>query len=107
MKKVIVTLHSGPAQSVDVPAAHEFQKGEKRALERTCFGSIRLFPGLPKVVSQDELDYILEIRRDLAGKVFASAYVESHRADKRGCPEAESPAKPERRADRQPSRSKE
>jgi hypothetical protein len=73
MQKIVLTLRRGPAESFEFP--------EK--VERSCFGSIRLFPGLPKTVSEDEYKWICKKRPELVPFLEASAYVESKRVDKR------------------------
>jgi hypothetical protein len=84
MEKIIVTLRDAPAASVDVPD----ETGGKK-LQRSCFGAIRLFPGIPKTVSRDELEYLKVADPGLFARVHVQPYVESKRVDRRGAAEAE------------------
>lgn len=92
MNKVVVTLQRGPAKTIDVPKEYKVGKGrkaEKREVERSCFGSVRLYPGLPKAISDSELAFIVAVRPDVRKELKVTPYVESKRADKRGCSEAQ------------------
>lgn len=92
MKKVIVTLKVGPSQDVDVPDQYRVGRGRRatnRAVQRSCFGCLRLYPGLPKAVSEDELSWIEAKLPVLFEKLAVRPYVESRRADKVGCSEAD------------------
>jgi hypothetical protein len=92
MKKVIVTLQGGATASVEVPEAFPRRrraKGKARAIARSVFGAIRFFPGVPKAISGDELEYIRAHRGDVSGRLEVRPYVESKRVDYRGASEAE------------------
>jgi len=87
-EKVIVTLRSAPSVSVDVPDSVKEGK-EKRPLKRSRFGAIRLFPGVPSTVTQDELEHIRRKHPAVAERLEVRPYVESTRVDRRGISEAE------------------
>lgn len=96
MKKVIVTLRDAPNVSVEVPA--EFpqkrrKRGEKaekpKKIDRSVFGAIRLFPGVPKTISADELEFVRVNRPTVFGRLDSRPYVESKRIDYRGVTEGE------------------
>lgn len=95
MKKVTVTLRDSPNASVEVP--EEFPrrkrargtKAKAKKIERSAFGAIRLFPGIPKAISVDELEYVKIHRSDVFKRLESRAYVESKRIDYRGKTEAE------------------
>jgi hypothetical protein len=92
MKKVIVTLSSGPAVSLEFPEVFSRKRGEKaeaRKIERSVFGAVRLFPGIPKAISASELEYVRAHRKDLIPRLLARPYVESRRVDRRGVSEGE------------------
>ena len=88
MMKVIVTLRDQPATSVEIPEATS-AGGKLQAIERSCFGAIRLFPDVPKAISKSELDYLKVREPALFRRLFVQPYVESHRIDRRGMSEAE------------------
>lgn len=92
MKKVIVTLRDQPAGSVEVPREFPRRRGEKEKksvdIERSCFGCLRFFPGVPRTISEDELAYIEGWRGDLFGRLDRRPYVESKRVDYRGASES-------------------
>lgn len=87
----IVTLRSAPSASVDVPELFPKKRGksEDRRIERSVHGSIRLFPGVPKAVTEDELEYIRATRSDIATRLDDRPYVESKRRELRGATEGE------------------
>lgn len=92
MKKVIVTLRDAPNASVEVPEnfprPKRAKKTKPRKIERSVFGAIRLFPGVPKAISVDELEYVKLRRPDVAARLDERPYVESKRVDYRGITEA-------------------
>lgn len=79
-EKVNVTLRSSPSASVEFPA----EKGP----DRSCFGALRLFPGIPRAVTRGELDWIERREPALFARLTVSPYVESKRVDRRGASEA-------------------
>lgn len=88
----IVTLRSSPPASVDVPEEFPKKRGQKeeaRAIERSVVGTLRLFPGVPKTVTKDELEYMSTHRPDVAARLDEREYVESKRKALRGYTEAE------------------
>jgi hypothetical protein len=88
MKKTIVTLRSAPSESIEVPKT--VKDGTKdRALERSCFGALRLFPGVPKTITTDELEFIKEKQSEVFLRLEVRPYVESKRVDVRGASEAD------------------
>lgn len=92
MKKLIAILRSTPACTVDVPATFPKKKGdenEPREIERSCFGALRFFPGIPKAISVDEMEYVRLERADLYPRFDVRPYVESKRVDRRGATEDE------------------
>jgi hypothetical protein len=92
MKKTIVTLRSAPAVSVEVPEHFpraRGEKGEPKRLERSGFGALRLFPGVPRTVSCDELEFIRRHQPEVAARLDSRPYVESKRVDYRGATESE------------------
>lgn len=92
MGKVIVTLRSAPPESVEVPKYVKGKKGkggEPVETERSCFGALRFFPGIPKTVTADELEYVKSSDAELARRLAVRPYVESKRVDRRGATEAE------------------
>jgi len=90
MNKVTVTLRSAPSESIEVPTQVKYKKEkEVTKLERSCFGAIRLFPGIPKAITKDELEHIKKTRADLFARLDVKPYVESKRVDKRGISEAD------------------
>jgi|GEM_PF-5532523 len=92
MNKIVVTLSRGPALSVDVPDEYRVGRGKlavTKQVERSCFGAVRLYPGLPKTISTTELEYVKDKNPKLADMLSVRPYVESKRVDKRGCTEAE------------------
>lgn len=91
MDKVIITLRSTPSESIEIPAVVKY-KGDKeeRKLQRTCcFGAIRIFPGIPKAISKDELEHIKRIMPNVFSRLEVKPYVESKRVDVRGASEKE------------------
>lgn len=97
MKKVTVTLRDSPNASVEVPEEFPRRKRARRAgskkseatkIERSAFGAIRLFPGVPKAISSDELRYVELHRPDVFARLESRKYVESKRVDYRGATEA-------------------
>lgn len=90
MKKVTVTLRSGPYVSLEFPEEYRPARGaDLQKVERSCYGAVRLYPGLPKAISASELAYLEAKQPELAAKLLVRPYVESRRVDKRGCSEAE------------------
>lgn len=92
MKKVIVTLQGGATATVEVPDTFPKKRGVKtkaKKIERSVFGAIRLFPGIPKAVSEDELEFIKLGRKELFGRLEIRKYVESKRVDYKGATEAD------------------
>lgn len=79
MKKVIVTLRSGPSASIEVPSG----------LQRSCFGAIRLFPGIPKAIATEEYEYIRAKYPAFSARLEVGKYVESTRVGTRGISEAD------------------
>lgn len=87
MRKVIVTLRGGATASIEVPGNFPRKRGEKgetKAISRSIFGAIRLFPGIPKAITGDELAYVEGWRRDVFARLEVRPYVESKRVDYRG-----------------------
>jgi hypothetical protein len=78
--KHIVTLRSAPSETVEVP---------EEVKVRSCFGALRLFPGVPKAVTKEELKHIETARPDVFERLEVRPYVESRRVDLRGVSEAE------------------
>ncbi len=94
MDKVIVTLRSTPAASVEVPKHFPKlrgakEKGDPKEIGRSCFGALRFFPGVPKTITKDELEFLRIHRGDVAGRLDDRPYVESKRIDYRGATEAD------------------
>lgn len=90
----IATLRAAPPASVDVPENFPRARGEKadakkRPIERSVVGALRLFPGVPKAVTEDEVAYIKAHRLDVATRIDVRPYVESKRKDHRGVTEVE------------------
>ncbi len=81
MKRVIVTLRRGAQVEVEVP-----EESGGRKLERSTFGAIRIFPGVPKAISTDELAHIKATRPEV--RLEVQPYVESKRVDRRKFSEA-------------------
>ena len=79
MSKKIVMLRSAPSETVEVP----------EEVPRSCFGALRLFPGIPKTVTQEELDHVQATRPEVFERLEVRPYVESRRVDVRGASEAE------------------
>ena len=79
MNKVTVTLRAAPRVSFDIP----------ETVERSCFGALRFFPGIPRACSTGELAYIKEHHPNDYRRLLVSSYVESRRVDRRGASEAE------------------
>lgn len=79
MTKVVVTLRSAPVASVEFP----------EGVERSAFGAIRLFPGVPRAVSLSELKHIRAAEPGVFARLHVQPYVESRRVDLRGAGEAE------------------
>jgi len=88
MKRRIVTLRSAPSATVEFPETVKVGKEEQK-LERSCFGALRLFPGLPRAVSEDELKYIEKKYPALFRRLAVQDYVESKRVDLRGVTESD------------------
>jgi hypothetical protein len=91
-KLVVVTLRSAPPASVDVPEHFPRVRGkpdEPKPIERSVVGALRMFPGVPKAVTSDELAYVETTRRDVAERLDVRPYRESKRKDHRGATEAE------------------
>lgn len=91
MNKIIVTLRSSPTESIEVPNIVKY-KGDKEetVLQKSCtFGAIRLFAGIPKTISMDELKHIKKVMPRIYSKLDVKPYVESKRVDKRGASESE------------------
>lgn len=86
--KRIVTLRSAPSETVEVPPRFEFKDGE-REVARSCFGALRLFPGVPKTVTADELEFVERERPAIRRRLEVREYVESRRVDRRGMSEAD------------------
>lgn len=92
MNKIVVTLSRGPALSLDFPEEYRAGRGKKataKQVERSCFGAVRLYPGLPKTISTTELEYLKDKEPKVAALLSVRPYVESKRVDKRGCTEAQ------------------
>jgi hypothetical protein len=93
MDKIIVTLRSAPAASVDVPKTFPKLRGAKegkpREIARSCFGALRFFPGVPKAITKDELEFLRRHHGEVAGRLDERPYVESKRLDYRGVTEAD------------------
>ena len=87
--KKIVTLRSAPPVSVEVPSVVKGDDGKERKVERSCFGALRLFPGLPKAVTEDELEHIKNTEPGMFARLVIQPYVESKRVDVRGVTESE------------------
>lgn len=83
-ERTIVTLRVAPSASVEIP-----EERDGKALKRSCFGALRLFPGIPKTVTRDELEHIKRAEPDLYNRLIVQPYVESKRVDRRGAGEAE------------------
>lgn len=79
MDRVIVILRRGPQVSLEFP----------EGVERSCYGAIRLYPGIPKTLSGAELKHLEKHRPDCHELLSVRPYVESQRVDKRGCTESE------------------
>lgn len=79
MSKVIVTLRSAPPASVDITDDQ---------CERSCFGALRFFPGIPKTITKAELEYLGKAQPMLRARLQVRPYVESKRLDYRGASEA-------------------
>lgn len=77
MKKVIVTLRGAPAETFEIP----------EGVERSCFGSLRLFPGVPRAISAEEREHLKKTH--VEPRLNVRPYVESRRVDKRGATESE------------------
>lgn len=75
MPKINVTLISSSP-----PLSFEFPEG----IERSCFGAIRLFQGVMRTITLDELNHIKTKYKKESVKIKTSKYVESKRVDKRG-----------------------
>jgi hypothetical protein len=90
MDKVIITLRSTPSESIEIPDAIKY-KGDKEEsqLKRSCFGALRIFPGIPKTISKDELEHIKKTMPNLFSRLEVKPYVESKRVDVRGASESE------------------
>jgi len=91
MKKVL-TLKRGHVLSFDMP---------EEGVERSCFGAIRLFPGTPRVVTEDELRLMLAANSDFEALVSIADHVESRRSDRRvggDAPRSPAPAAEEKPA---------
>lgn len=78
-KKVVVTLRSGPSVSIEVPGG----------VKRSCFGAIRLFPGIPKAIAMEEFEYVREKHPMVRARLEVGKYVESKRVGARGISEAD------------------
>jgi hypothetical protein len=94
MDKVIVTLRSTPAASVDVPKHFPKLRGAKgegdpKEIARSCFGALRFFPGVPKTITKDELEFVRLHHGEVAARLDDRPYVESKRLDYRGKSEKE------------------
>jgi hypothetical protein len=93
MKKVTVTLRDSPTASVEVPVEFPREKRKKksddRRIERSVIGAIRLFPGVPKAISADELEFVRLHRPSVFARLDSRPYVESKRVDYRGASEGE------------------
>lgn len=92
MKKCIATLVSAPAESVEIPVHFPQKRGdesEPRLIERSAFGALRFFPGIPRTISCDECEFIRSEQPDVLERLEISKYVESKRVDYRGATEAE------------------
>ena len=78
--KIIVTLRSAPSVSVEIL---------DKKCQRSCFGALRFYPGIPKVITKAELEHLTKIKGDIASKLDIRPYVESKRIDRRGASETE------------------
>ena len=81
-KKIVIFRGRG------APATVEFPEGEK-APKRSCFGALRLFPGIPRAVTAEELAFIEKKHPAVYAELEVRPYVESRRVDRRGATEAE------------------
>ena len=93
MDKVIVTLRTTPAASVEVPKHFPKLRGAKgegdpKEIGRSCFGALRFFPGVPKTITKDELEFVRLHCGDVAARLDDRPYVESKRLDYRGANES-------------------
>ena len=79
MNKVIVTLRTAPTVSIEIPTG----------VERSCFGALRLYPGVPRAITKGELAHLQKAVPGVCARLETKAYVESKRIDVRGASEAE------------------
>ena len=77
-EKVILTLRSAPSVSIEVT--------DERC-QRSCYGALRFYPGIPKTITKEELAYIEKTDKGVVSRFDVRAYVESKRIDKRGITE--------------------
>lgn len=92
MDKMIATLRSSPPASVEVPAVFPRKRGvegESRSIERSVFGALRFFPGIPKTISADEVRYLRHFEPAVFARLDLRKYVASKRVDYRGKGEKE------------------
>jgi len=82
-EKVTVVLRS--QGSVEI----EFPEGKEAPKNRSCFGALRLFAGIPRAITREELEWIEKKEPKLFARLRVAKYVESKRVDRRGASEAE------------------
>ena len=80
MNNKIVLLNSYPFVSVEFP---------KEITNRSCEGELRIYPHLPKPITDDELAYIKDKFPDIFYRLNVKPYIESKRVDKRGITETD------------------
>ncbi len=78
-KKVIATLRSGPSASIEIPSG----------VQRSCFGAIRLFPGIPRAITTEEFEHVRAKYPTLCARIQINKYVESTRVGARGISETD------------------
>lgn len=78
-KKVVATLRSGPSVSIEVPGG----------VQRSCFGAIRLFPGIPRAITGEEYEHVRKKHPKVCARLEIGKYVESKRVGARGISEAD------------------
>jgi len=81
-QKVTVVLRSRGSTEIEFPEG-------KDAPSRSCFGALRLFAGIPRAITREELEYIERKFPGVFENLRVTPYVESKRVDRRGASEAE------------------